>query len=255
MAPWPNRTADGRYTFEGVTHQLLRNEHDTANAVHGLVAWLEFRCVDKAADRLTLSAAIEPQPGYPWRIHLEVVFALGTDGLTQEVTATNESAGAAPFGVGGHPYLVAGTIAANAIDDWVLEIPAGQVLSVSADRMLPTGTADVGEHDQGRLDFREPRRIGPTLVNHAFTSMRRDPDGRARVRLKDRSGRGVEISMSEHCRWVQVYTADAGGTGGSRHGLAVEPMTCPPNALNSKRDLFVIEPGGSVTAGWTIRSI
>jgi aldose 1-epimerase len=255
MAPWPNRTADGRYVFEGATHQLVRNEYDTANAVHGLVAWLEFRCIEKAADRLTLTAAIEPQPGYPWRVRLDVVFALDADGLTQEVTATNESAGAAPFGVGGHPYLVAGTASANAIDDWMLELPAGRVLAVSADRLLPTGIAGVSEYEDGRLDFREARRIGSTAVNHAFTSMRRDSDGRTRVRLTDHSGRGVEISMGEHCRWVQVYTADAPGSDGHRHGLAVEPMTCPPDALNSKRDLLVIEPGGSVTADWTIRSI
>jgi len=92
-------------------------------------------------------------------------------------------------------------------------------------------------------------------MNHAFTALQHAPDGRARVRLTDRSGDGVEISLGEPCRWVQIYTADAPGSGGQRHALAVEPMTCPPDALNSERDLLVIEPGGSVSAEWKIRSI
>jgi aldose 1-epimerase len=255
MAPWPNRTADGRYTFGGAAHQLVRSEFERANAVHGLVSWLEFRCVDSSADRVALTATIEPQPGYPWRARLDVVFELGAHGLAQEVVATNESTDPAPFGIGGHPYLVAGEIAPNSIDDWMLDLPAGEVMSVSPDRLLPTGIANVGEHESGRLDFREPRRIGDTIVNHTFTSLRRGADRRTRVRVAERDGHGAEISWDERCPWVQVYTADVAGASEHRHGLAVEPMTCPPDALNSRRDLLVIEPGGSVSAGWRIRGL
>lgn len=254
LAPWPNRTADGRYTFAGVAHQLVRNEVETANAAHGLVAWLDFACVGRSAERVVLAATIEPQPGYPWRVRLEVIFSLDHDGLVQQVVATNESPDAAPFGVGGHPYLVAGAPSTSAIDDGVLDLPAAEVLLVSADRLLPTGTARVDAHDGGCFDFREPRRLGATIVNHAFTSLRRDAGGQARVRLTDADGRGTEISWDERCPWVQLYTADAPGSDGHRCGLAVEPMTCPPDALNSQRDLLVIESGGSASAGWRIRS-
>jgi aldose 1-epimerase len=255
MAPWPNRTADGRYAFEGVAHQLVRNEYETGNAAHGLAAWLDFRCTEKVADRISLTATIEPQPGYPWRVRVEVTFYLDADGLVQEVIATNESPDAAPFGVGGHPYLVARTSSTGAADDWMLELPADEVLLVSADRLLPTGIAKVDAHGQGRFDFRARRAIGATTVNHAFTSLRRDADGRARVHVTEPDGHGVEISWDERCPWVQVYTADAPGSVGHRHGLAVEPMTCPPDALNSQRDLLVIRPGGSAGAGWRIRSL
>jgi galactose mutarotase-like enzyme len=132
---------------------------------------------------------------------------------------------------------------------------AAQVLPVSAERLLPTEITDVDKFASGLLDFREPRRIGPTAINHAFTAMRSDVDARRRVRLTDGGGHGVEISMGESCQWVQVYTADAAGSTGQRDGLAVEPMTCPPNALNSQRDLLIIEPGGSVSAEWRIGAI
>jgi aldose 1-epimerase len=32
-------------------------------------------------------------------------------------------------------------------------------------------------------------------------------------------------------------------------------MTCPPDALNSKHDLLVIEPGGSGSAEWRIAKL
>ena len=160
MAPWPNRTADGRYTFGGDIHQLVCNEVETANAAHGLVAWLEFSCLERAADRVVLTATLAPQPGYPWHVQIDVVFELDAEGLVQHVIATNKSSDAAPFGVGGHPYLVAGAPSMSAVDDWMLELPADEVLLVSADRLLPTGIAPVDTHDQGRLDFRTPRAIG-----------------------------------------------------------------------------------------------
>jgi aldose 1-epimerase len=43
-----------------------------------------------------------------------------------------------------------------------------------------------------------------------------------------------------------VYTA-AGG-------VAVEPMTCPPDALNSQEGLIVLEPGASFTGRWGLCS-
>ena len=39
----------------------------------------------------------------------------------------------------------------------------------------------------------------------------------------------------------------------ARRSLAVEPMTCPPNAFRSGEDLIVLEPGRSFTSTWGIR--
>jgi aldose 1-epimerase len=54
---------------------------------------------------------------------------------------------------------------------------------------------------------------------------------------------------------VQVHTADQALPELDRLGLAVEPMTCPPDAYNSGTDLIVLEPGAASTASWTIRAI
>ena len=50
---------------------------------------------------------------------------------------------------------------------------------------------------------------------------------------------GVGVSLSSDARWLQVYTADNIG----RVGVAVEPMSCPPNAFNSGTDVVALAPG------------
>lgn len=253
LAPWPNRTGGGRYVFEGVEHQLPLTEPELGHAAHGLVAWTEFAVVDTGPAHVRLTATVEPQPGYPWRLRLEVRHAVGAGGLTHEVTATNESATPAPVGLGCHPYLVAGPPRPGAVDDWALALPAATVLTTDA-RLLPVREVAVGAHDGGVLDFRVPRAIGGTVLNHAFTGLRRDPDGLARVRVLDRDGHGAELAVDTAYRWVQVYTADASPGDGWRNGVAVEPMTCPPDALRSGRDLVVLGPGESTAARWTLRA-
>jgi aldose 1-epimerase len=50
--------------------------------------------------------------------------------------------------------------------------------------------------------------------------------------------------------WVQVHTADRPEPGLNRSGLAVEPMTCPPDAFNSGVDLVRLQPGAEHRARW-----
>ncbi|GAB3596319.1 aldose 1-epimerase family protein [Microbacterium tumbae] len=255
LAPWPNRTADGRYAFDGVHHQLAISEPATRNAIHGLVAWLAFAPVVQEPDRVVLRGVIEPQPGYPWRVRMLVSFVLTESGLIQGITAVNESGTPAPYGVGGHPYLLAGPGGASAIDAWRLEVPADRVLLSSADRMLPTGEARVRDHGAGGLDFRRSRVIGGAVLNHAFTDLDRRPDGLTAVRLTDENGTGAEVEWDDRCPWVQVYTADEAEGPEYRGAVAIEPMTCPPDALNSGIDLIAIPPGGSASVAWTIRGL
>lgn len=121
------------------------------------------------------------------------------------------------------------------------------------ERLLPVREVDVAEH--AALDFRLARRIGPAELNHAWTALEPGPDGRTRVRVLDDTGRGAELVADARCRWLQVYTADHQDGDAWRGGLAVEPMTCPPDALRSGRDLVGLEPGRPWTTGWTIRAV
>jgi aldose 1-epimerase len=70
------------------------------------------------------------------------------------------------------------------------------------------------------------------------------------ARLTDSTGRGVLIRWGKECGWLQVHTADRPHPETSRIGLAVEPMTCSPDAFNSGRDLLVLPAGGSTAVQW-----
>ena len=163
-----------------------------------------------------------------------------------------------PGAPGPHPYLVAG---AGHVDDWTLALPADQVLAVTPDRLIPIGLRTVDADDPERFDFREARQIGTVEIDHAYTALNRDADGLATVRLTDAAGSGVEMVWDAACPWVQVHTSDKGvGKPGHRTGLAVEPMTCAPDAFNADAydydaGLIVLEPGASTEASWRISAV
>lgn len=258
LAPWPNRIVDGRYTFGGIERQVALTEPARHHALHGLASWTDYAAVDKGPSHVTLEAEIEPQTGYPWRVIVRTTFSLDADGLTQTVTATNVSSDAAPWGTGPHPYLVAG---AGHVDDWTLDLPADRVLTVTPDRLSPVGLQDVDAEDPDRFDFRSARPIGAVELDHAYTALRRDDAGAVTVRVTDAAGSGVQMTWGQACPWVQVHTSDKGiGKPGHRTGLAVEPMTCAPDAFNADRydydpGLIVLEPDASASASWRIAAI
>ncbi len=255
LAPWPNRVVDGQYEVDGIRYRLALSEPERQHALHGLVAWLDFDAAVVASDHLTLVADIVAQTSYPWTVRIETTYRLGADGLTQTVRATNRGTDAAPFGTGPHPYLVAGPAP---LDEWTLEFHAERVLEVTPDRLAPVGL--VGIDDMPRFDFRTAAVIGDVEIDHAFTGLARAQDGSTRVRVSDPGGSGVEMVWGADCPWVQVHTADLPGgpsQPGHRAGLAVEPMTCAPDAFNDSRydydaGLIMIAPGESVEAAWRI---
>jgi aldose 1-epimerase len=260
LAPWPNRVVDGRYSFGGTDHQLALTEPGRGHALHGLSPWLDFHVTDRGADHVTLSATIEPQAGYPWRVEVTTTYSLSTDGLTQSVRARNDSAEPAPWGTGPHPYLVAGS---SPLDEWTFRLPADDVLLVTDSRLIPTSLTPVAEADAARFDYREARVLGGVEIDHAYSGLGRDADGFTTATLTDASGAGVAMTWDEACPWVQIHTADLPGgdiTPGHRAGLAVEPMTCAPDAYNAATydydaGLIVLEPGAESAASWRIFAV
>lgn len=250
LAPWPNRVVDGRYRFHGTEHQLALTEPERGHALHGLVSFERFEPGRADGSAVSLVHRLVPRPGYPFDVVVTVDHRLDDRGLTTSVRADNHGDTPAPYGVGTHPYLLGGS---GRLDDWTLSLPAGQLLQVTADRLVPTDVTDVAGT---ALDFRAPRRIGAVEADHAFTGLRADADGLVRVRLLDAGGAGVECRWDPRVLpWVQVHTADLPAPEASRVGLAVEPMTCAPDAFNSGRGLVVLEPGHSHTAAWTIAAV
>lgn len=259
LAPWPNRIADGRYRFGARELQAALTEPARGHAIHGLLAWQNFSLAARGPHWVSLEATVEPQVSYPWRVRVTVMFELSEEGLSQSVTALNESNEDAPFGVGFHPYLRAGP---GELSGWKLTLPASHVLLVDEDRLIPTELRPL-DVDAARFDFRSERVIGDVRLDHAFTGLSPDPQGEVSVTVADTaSNTGTEIRWGSGCRWVQICTADrpaAKDDVGHRIGLAVEPMTCAPDAFNDRKypfdtGLMVLAPGERAQARWRIRA-
>ena len=103
------------------------------------------------------------------------------------------------------------------------------------------------------FDFTQGRLIGVTRLDTGFTALRRDADGRARVELDHPDGAGgATLWADDRFRYFMVYTGDTLDPASRRTALAVEPMTCPPDALRSGTDVTVLRPGSRWTASWGI---
>jgi aldose 1-epimerase len=244
LAPWPNRLGGGAYSFEGVTTQAALNEPSASNAIHGLVRWLPWHLESRGTDAVAMGCILHPQPGYPWRLRLTVEYRIGGSGLVATATAENEGDSPAPFGIGFHPYLSAG---APAIDSAHLRLEARSRLT-SDERGLPTGAMDVAGSE---YDFSTGRAIGSARLDTAFSGLARDGAGVARVELERADGARISVWMDESFPWVMVYSADHLAAG-RRESLAIEPMSCPPDAFRSGVDLVRLAPGASWTGRWGI---
>jgi aldose 1-epimerase len=245
LIPWPNRIQDGRYSFDGQDHQLPLDDVEEQDAIHGLVRWGSWIAGDRAENRVVMEHALHPQPGYPFSLALSVEYLLSEEGLLVRTTATNRGPRPCPYGSGNHPYLMAPV---SRVDSLTLRVP-GNTLLRSDERGIPVDRLPAEGTD---YDFRRPRVIGPTVLDHAFTDLARGDDGRARVELRDPDrGAGVTLWADEAYPYVMVFTGDP-LPDVNRRSLAVEPMTCPPNAFRSGEGLIRLEPGQSLTGTWGI---
>jgi aldose 1-epimerase len=253
LAPWPNRLEDGRFTFEGVVATAALDEPERHNAIHGLVRWLQWRPVEQEPARVRLATELEPQPGYPWRLALEVGYALsepagGGARLDVVAQAVNLSGSRAPFGIGFHPYVAAGDGGADVCS---IELDASQHL-VTDERGLPIGAERAG----GDLDFTRARPLEGVELDDCFFGLAADSEsdpGWWSARVTRADGSVVTVSAGPTLPYLMCFTAGTLPGEERRRGIALEPMSCPPNALATGEARVVLEPGGpSFKARWSI---
>ncbi len=242
LLPWPNRVAGARWNFHGEPQCLKITEPALGNAIHGLVRYEPWRVVIRERTRIALTYDVPVQAGWPVPLHAGIRYTVGRRGLTVEHTVRNTGDQPVPFGVGCHPYPRAGRVPREECE---LQLAAHTVLPIDPVTMAPAGRpTDVA----GTVaDFRSPVPLAGVQLDTAFGDCRPEADGMIHHRLTSPSG-GIELWADLDFRWVQVFTPnDFPGVGSV---LAIEPMTCPPDALNSGIDLITVAPGESWTGRW-----
>lgn len=241
LIPWPNRIEDGRYSFAGADLQLALTEPGRHNASHGLVRWANWTATAHEADRVVMELVLHPQPGYPFTLGLAVEYRLGAGGLSVSTTATNLGVQPCPYGAGAHPYLNVGT---DLVDDTVLLVPASTYL-LNDERGIPR---EQRLTVRSPFQFDPPKRIGELVMDVAFTGL---TDNEVVIAAPD-GQRRVTVWWDSSYRWVMVFTGDTLEPSRRRRGVAIEPMTCAPNAFVTGDGLRVLEPEESWTTVWGI---
>jgi galactose mutarotase-like enzyme len=226
LAPWPNRLYLGRWSWRGRDLQLPINKGDSA--IHGLVTTSEFEVTASTPSSISLTHDLAPTAGYPFALQITARYALGDGGLTCALEALNTGTEDAPVGLGVHPYLATPGL----VDDLSLSVPP--VTRVSLDETWNEVSRTPWSHD-GPL--RE------AVLDTAFTDL--PADFETVVSRPD----GISVALWTTGRWLLIFTADTLSPAEKRRSLAIEPMTCPPNAL-ATGDLDVLAPGQLLILHW-----
>ena len=248
LVPWPNRVRDGRWELDGAQQQLDLTEPKAGNAIHGLLRNTGYRVTDRRDEAITLTAPVFPQHGYPFHLDTSVRFEVGADGLTVTHGLHNAGDAPAPVGIGVHPYLRVGD---TPFPDLIVTVAAATAI-VTDDAKIPVGERPVEGTD---VDLRGGRRLAGLTLDQGYTDIAL-VDGRVRHRVTAPDGSGVELWGEPDFAYAQVFTTDIYETDdGKISAVAIEPMTCAADALNSGHGLRWLEPGGQWVTSWGLTRI
>ncbi|WPF67117.1 MULTISPECIES: hypothetical protein [unclassified Corynebacterium] len=230
LAPWPNRVAGAAFEFAGRKHRLAVTEPERGHALHGFSPGTIFD-LEAGTANAELRAVLGPREGWPWPIEVRVKYTAREWGIKAEIVARNLADRPAPCALGAHPYL---DPLGWPLDECIMHLGAARRLPLNA-AMIPDSA----------LEPNWPQPSVP-MRGRCFDDVFYQGNSPHEVRLVHPSGEGVCLRSS--LPWTQIYTSP-------RRWLAVEPMTAPPNALNSRVDLRVLAPGESLSAHYSIARI
>lgn len=244
LFPFPNRIRDGKFTFHGKEFSLPTIDPAKKNAIHGFATRNPWRVLEANgdADAVWITAVFQPTKDAPDVVELwpndyalTVTHRLTPTALRVEATVENPGPGELPFGLGYHPYFRLPKIPeAEGISRYRLEssIRAEWVLEES----LPTGETQPVEKE---LAIGEGIVLGDRKFDHLFGDIAANAPTDGELRLLGRishteqSG-ALEVWASRDYREVVLFTPP------HRQALAIEPYTCPTDAINlTKRGMEV----------------
>ncbi len=243
LAPWPNRLRGAHWSLDGIEYRAQAND-DHGHALHGLVHHRDFDVAGFTTSSILMAHTLGADAAYPWPLRIEVSYALGPNGLTCTIGATNLADRRLPVAVGVHPYLAYDdactiTVPAKAVcDNDATLIPTGALLSPDTVDVVPSA----------------PVRMADLSLDHCFTQLTREGDGLARTRITYGDGSGAEVWQDAAMPYLQLFTKrDFPWAAPGLHGIGIEPQTAPANALQTGTDLHWLEPSESWTVRWGIR--
>lgn len=223
LAPWPNRLAAAKYTFQGDKYQTPNLDSD-GNSNHGLVFDRQLEVLSISEHSLRLGYQFGNDESYPFDVNLEVQYQVLEGELEVVAVATNQG-GDAPFGIGFHPYFLVG-------DKFLLEAEFSRHIQVD-EKMIPISEETISglRYSGGPMDDCFYGAKSVTLTTSAYQ---------------------LEVRLDSGYEYFMLYRPDS-DSGDSL--LAVEPMSAPANAFNSKVEEIVLRSGESREFSFSIKML
>jgi aldose 1-epimerase len=215
MAPWAGRTRDGRFTFDGVDHQLEINSG--AHSIHGTVRERPWTVEEADPRRVRISCPFGP--GWPFDGWAEQVIVVHDDRVELELSM-HAAAFPTPVVGGWHPWWQRrlGDAAAE------LELPAASMYVRDAEGIAV------------------PEKLSPPPPgpwDDCFTDLSGPPVLRWPGVL--------ELAVESDCPCVVVYDEPV-------DAICVEPQSGPPDALNHAPDLAEPGQPVVIHSTWRVRT-
>ena len=221
--PWPNRLRAASYAFGGRNLQLPSNEPGTGSAIHGLVRWALERGRARAS---TASSSARLHPHNPATCSRS---RSGSNTRCRRMGRVLDDGDerrrrSVPFGAGATRIFRPGSPGRPR----VAALPAQSVLQVDADG-IPSPPP--GRGDGVRLPAAEA--LGGTRLDHCFTDLRARRHGLTAPRSEHGGRRHrCDARVDEAYPYLMLYSGDD-RPDVSRRSMAIEPMTCPPQAFRT----------------------
>ena len=239
LFPFNDRIPHGRYQWNSETYQLRVNDHDTGDAIHGLVydqpfQTVESRCgVDFAEVVLRCGFDRRRFTGFPFAAQLDVRYTLRRERLDVALTARNPGSRSCPVAMGIHPYVRT----EPSVDTAALLCASDSWVEVD-NQLLPTGNQL--QSAGSPYDFEAKRSL---LRRELDIALRRR---RTAVAVTEVLRRGDTVVVEQETRafaYTQLFIPP------DRESIAVEPITAATNSFNDARlGLRVLRAGDEFMA-------
>jgi len=216
LFPFPNRVAQGKYSFNGEPFELEINEPEFNNAIHGLVSDKQFSVGEVNGQSISLRYEHDSSHGFPFPFEFLITYSFSEKGLSLKFEVTNLGTQSFPFGMGWHPYFELGNYDHCRVDFSAEKkyVNNGKMVPIDAETYLEDGI----HLAEAELDSAYKLRSGHIVLNSPHYQLRMD--------------------VPEDC-YLQLYTPE------NRTTFAIEPMTCIADAFNNKVGLKELSQGKS----------
>jgi len=233
LSPFPNRVTEGKYVFDKESYQLPINDIGGNTNLHAFLHNKRFDVVNcqngEEEAKLILSYDYMGQEqGYPFFYKLEIEYTLGVQGVEIVTTITNTDDKVIPIADGWHPYFHF----ENGIKDVKMKFGTAERLSSNMNNVL-------GEN----REFEDGLLLEEMELDDCF-EINESTSGKFNFSLVD-SQNAISINFKQESvtgkyKYFQIYTPP------SRKQVALEPVTCPPNALNTGQGIIKLDKGEQV---------